>query len=209
MNHTQLRNFIHNLNGVLPLTVYGDLDGFTLALAGSEEAAQLLKWVWTQMLTHKADVLLVGVDDLPAPLPQHDIMALHDCGVWTMTLKGGGETAYQFSLNPGPLMFLLSELLATSYEMARTFLDRPKDYTRYVLYSAMWSLRRSAVIARAGGCCEGCGRRSAKFQVHHLTYDRLYNEPLEDLQALCPKCHKAKHLRTSKVRPPEPERLLG
>ena len=48
---------------------------------------------------------------------------------------------------------------------------------------------RLPVIKRAGGCCERCGKRTRRFEVHHLTYVRFGRELMEDLQALCGPCH--------------------
>jgi len=36
--------------------------------------------------------------------------------------------------------------------------------------------------------CQRCGV-THKLQVHHLTYEHLYNERLGDLQVLCKSCH--------------------
>lgn len=67
------------------------------------------------------------------------------------------------------------------------------DWARYARYldSEKWKLRKRApVMERAEGICEidNCSR--AAFAVHHLTYDRLYDEELTDLIALCIQCHK-------------------
>jgi phage terminase large subunit GpA-like protein len=63
-------------------------------------------------------------------------------------------------------------------------------YQRY-LCSPEWNSKRNAVIERACGRCEKCGRTAS--HVHHLTYIRKYNEQLSDLQALCEECHEAIH----------------
>jgi 5-methylcytosine-specific restriction endonuclease McrA len=60
-------------------------------------------------------------------------------------------------------------------------------YTLY-LRSPAWQAKRQQVIARAGGRWARCGM-VARLDVHHLTYARLTDEPLEDLQALCRPCH--------------------
>jgi hypothetical protein len=53
-----------------------------------------------------------------------------------------------------------------------------------------WSKEiRPLIIARAQGFCEGCGKRSEYFEVHHLHYETLWHETPDDLQALCPSCH--------------------
>ena len=41
--------------------------------------------------------------------------------------------------------------------------------------------------------CENEGCTNEAKHIHHLTYERLGKERLEDLQALCPECHRGKH----------------
>ena len=41
--------------------------------------------------------------------------------------------------------------------------------------------------------CENDGCTNEAVHVHHLTYERIGKEWLEDLQALCRKCHEQKH----------------
>lgn len=66
-----------------------------------------------------------------------------------------------------------------------------KHSIEYLLHleSDAWALKRMAVLGRAQGRCERCGAAPAQ-DVHHLTYERLGDEPLSDLQALCRRCHK-------------------
>lgn len=61
------------------------------------------------------------------------------------------------------------------------------------LASQEWRWKRDEVLARAGGLCEvdGCGLKAE--QVHHTTYERVGNEDLEDLLALCSSCHEQIH----------------
>ena len=57
------------------------------------------------------------------------------------------------------------------------------------LASRAWALKRESVFARASGLCERC--KSAKpDQVHHLSYEHVFDEPLSELQAVCEACHK-------------------
>lgn len=69
------------------------------------------------------------------------------------------------------------------------------DYNHY-LKSPAWERRRNLVFERANGICEGCGRNAAT-QAHHLTYDRLGNEMLFDLVAVCESCHLSIHAKPS------------
>lgn len=66
------------------------------------------------------------------------------------------------------------------------------DYHEYIR-SEEWAEKRNLVYLRANGYCEadGCVRRAS--QVHHKTYDNLGDEPLEDLEALCHRCHLNRH----------------
>jgi 5-methylcytosine-specific restriction endonuclease McrA len=64
------------------------------------------------------------------------------------------------------------------------------------LKTGRWAKIRQRELSRAHGCCELCGaqpRRQRKLHVHHLTYDRLGNEPSEDLIVLCWSCHQDAH----------------
>lgn len=66
-----------------------------------------------------------------------------------------------------------------------------ETYSGY-LNSEPWRIKRSIVMRRADGVCEGCGVNNAT-QVHHLTYDRVGKEMLFDLVAICESCHKSIH----------------
>jgi hypothetical protein len=58
--------------------------------------------------------------------------------------------------------------------------------------SREWGLKKEAVHKRSGGTCERCYVNEGQ-AVHHKTYVRLYNEPLEDLIHLCDACHSFTH----------------
>jgi 5-methylcytosine-specific restriction endonuclease McrA len=60
------------------------------------------------------------------------------------------------------------------------------------LQSPKWKALRKKVIERANGICEGCGRNKAT-QAHHLTYERVGDEMLFDLVAVCDECHSKVH----------------
>lgn len=77
---------------------------------------------------------------------------------------------------------------------------RNQKYYNY-LRSDKWQEKRKAVFERAlknancnnlHGICERCGYKPWKpiLQVHHLTYERLYDEDLSDLMLVCPRCHR-------------------
>ena len=81
---------------------------------------------------------------------------------------------------------------------------------RNYLNSPQWQAKKQQLLERsrkkAGsdnifGVCERCGYKPWKpnLQVHHLTYERIYEEKLEDLILLCPKCHKEETARQRKM----------
>ena len=76
-------------------------------------------------------------------------------------------------------------------------------YKRY-LRTQNWQKLRFEVLKRSGGKCERCGYQPWKpngLQIHHLTYDRVGHESLEDLIAICPRCHMEIHKITGKRKP--------
>lgn len=67
-----------------------------------------------------------------------------------------------------------------------------KSYHDYML-SERWRLKRGIVIRVCGFQCQRCGSKHDfrnRLQVHHYTYERLGDERLDDLVALCKACHK-------------------
>ena len=66
-----------------------------------------------------------------------------------------------------------------------------KDYKAY-LNSADWQQKRTKVLERAKGQCEGCWTKVAT-QIHHLTYSHVFAEFLFELVAVCDDCHGRLH----------------
>jgi uncharacterized protein YlaI len=62
------------------------------------------------------------------------------------------------------------------------------EYARY-LESPRWRTLARAVRMRAKGKCEIC-RRADGEEVAHLTYERIFHEPIDDLLWVCKKCHR-------------------
>lgn len=61
------------------------------------------------------------------------------------------------------------------------------NYQEY-LASREWGLKKRQVRERSDGYCERC--LVAQMQaVHHKTYERLGNEDMADLMAVCEPCH--------------------
>lgn len=59
------------------------------------------------------------------------------------------------------------------------------------LASPYWLAKRQAVLERDDYTC--CGCKGEANQVHHLTYERVGREALEDLVSICAACHAYHH----------------
>ncbi len=67
-------------------------------------------------------------------------------------------------------------------------------YHQY-LHSKQWHRKRYAVIRRADFKCEACNKEIGyNGNVHHKTYNNIFNEPMTDLIYLCKSCHFDVHL---------------
>ena len=66
------------------------------------------------------------------------------------------------------------------------------NYHKY-LCSSHWLKFRQEALEHYGKKCADCGTEHAKFDVHHLSYNRLGREELADVVVLCHKCHKLRH----------------
>jgi len=72
------------------------------------------------------------------------------------------------------------------HRWADVWRDLYYDYLR----SPEWWRKRNLVVAQSNGICQ-CGRPVD--DVHHLTYDRVFEEDLDDLVGLCRQCHLRCH----------------
>lgn len=70
---------------------------------------------------------------------------------------------------------------------------RKLPYETY-LETPHWRKLAARVKARANGRCEHCSELS-RLDAHHKTYERLGQELMEDLEALCRSCHAQRHGR--------------
>lgn len=64
-------------------------------------------------------------------------------------------------------------------------------YKRY-LNSPKWRALREAVLERDNHKCRFCPSRK-NLEVHHLTYEHIFNEQLEELVTTCEACHEHIH----------------
>jgi hypothetical protein len=74
-----------------------------------------------------------------------------------------------------------------------------QEYRDY-LDSPEWKEKRLNAMTVSGNRCEACGS-AQEMQVHHLTYARIFKEPLEDLMPLCRRCHEGieEHIKIGNI----------
>lgn len=67
-------------------------------------------------------------------------------------------------------------------------------YKEYIKSEEWYNLKLDLLNIR-GRRCEKCGKKkqAPSLHIHHLTYERLFNERAEDLQILCAICHMKTH----------------
>ena len=70
-------------------------------------------------------------------------------------------------------------------------------YTNYI-HSESWKMKRNEALNRDKNLCQVCGNKAE--EVHHKTYENLFNEKLEELLSVCQKCHKEIHVKIDKER---------
>ncbi len=68
---------------------------------------------------------------------------------------------------------------------------RKKEYRSY-LKSFEWNQIKEELFSVRGKVCEEC-TSTKRIEVHHLTYENIFNEEPEDLMILCRECHKKQH----------------
>lgn len=72
------------------------------------------------------------------------------------------------------------------------YLSSPKGKYHKYLESPEWKAKRKSVFERDGYMCTKCKSEPA-FHAHHLTYENIFNEKLEDLISVCAECHSQIH----------------
>lgn len=87
-------------------------------------------------------------------------------------------------------------------------MSKQRDRYNKYLRSKEWSKLRLDLIQTRGAKCERCGVTRNQFRylhIHHLTYERLFNEDPKDLEILCAPCHREEHGITKKRKRDKPK----
>ena len=80
----------------------------------------------------------------------------------------------------------------TTKELKSLLWDFKRDNYHEYLQSKEWKQKRLRILRKAGFKCRKCGKKAT--EVHHETYERIFNERDTDLTALCRTCHDKKHI---------------
>ena len=107
-----------------------------------------------------------------------------DAEMENCTEKGWGRVRFRNSL--------IKEVGKKWDKIANKYNSLHKAAYREYLKSPEWEERRQAVLLRDKHICRIC-ESGENLRVHHLTYDRKFNEPLYDLVTVCDTCHKLIH----------------
>jgi len=129
-----------------------------------------------------AQCLTCGASTTSA-LPHADIANAHHCRPWDDELAAEWGRRRRIQAHEIALQ-VQQERLAEMQNGYHAYLATPE-----------WRGRADAVLARDDRRCQACypGCTGRATQVHHRTYDNIYNEPLFDLVAVCKPCHERLH----------------
>ena len=119
--------------------------------------------------------------------------------VYRIQLPGEEEAAERHKHCAGRYWRKMQEVHPDSYARHSS----RHDYSCHI-GSAEWKRFRSEVIKQRGNRCERCGHVSAYLELHHKHYHSFGSEQREDVELLCPRCHKrADEARAAKSREPD------
>jgi hypothetical protein len=121
------------------------------------------------------------------------------CGSWSAKKRPAGSLDSLPDYDPGlyeRFLVLQREVWQRQEEERKRLQEQERKdwwarYNRY-LVTDRWRRKRASVLARANNTCEALIRCSGAraTQVHHLTYQRVGDEPIFDLRAVCHECHE-------------------
>jgi 5-methylcytosine-specific restriction endonuclease McrA len=159
---------------------------------------------WPHLNTRRAafrrvlHVLRNGKHLLNRSLPKRNHAIRLYATVFNLQIEGGLESflmAQYFDVNSPIGKPVKDEGKKVIERKKKDYKDRYAKYKAYLL-SPEWRVFRKQILSDRGSKCENCGfDKVIKLHIHHLTYDRLYNELPEDVKILCRRCHESVHER--------------
>lgn len=73
------------------------------------------------------------------------------------------------------------------------------DWYNAYLLSSWWDRKRRRKLKQTKYTCQRCGAKKCRLYVHHLTYERVGKERMEDLEVQCEPCHDNTHAPAAPV----------
>ena len=110
------------------------------------------------------------------------------------------ELVNKYTLNV-PVIEILNKYRDGLIRVAREYWDNKISeiweekralYNDGYLKSEEWKIKREDAFSKHGRSCVLCFFRDAT-QIHHATYDRIFEECVDDLMPLCDQCHREQH----------------
>jgi 5-methylcytosine-specific restriction endonuclease McrA len=174
------------------------LEEVILQIRGEKEI-KILFYIFNSFTKHKREILLdqkklAKKFDTTQPYISRILNKFVDMEILYIVNKTGKSKIYR--LNPY-LYIPVGENAVELQDEWDILTHAPKDnrdkteYLEY-LYSDEWLEKRKQIHQR-DRICVRCGSNE-NLQVHHKTYNNLYNENLDDLELLCERCHQVEHL---------------
>lgn len=131
-------------------------------------------------------VLLLGTSTSPIPL----LILIGIAFIFSFHRKEGNQvdliTTTKSTPHPVPTdRYELSEITYNTMFISR------EERNKY-LASPQWKELKQTKLRQSYYICQVCGT-TKKLELHHLTYERLTKERLEDVVILCRHCHQLQH----------------
>jgi len=83
-----------------------------------------------------------------------------------------------------------------------------KNYRRYLLEDPEYKRKKKRVYNRDRGRCRVCGKPAGMWEIHHLTYERMFCEKQSDMITVHVGCHSNIHDKPAKMRAAKARRRL-
>jgi hypothetical protein len=179
------------------MTYNSFLEEVVCSLKGEKET-RIMFWIFRQFKASKLDILLsqskiAKYFQTTQPYVSKVINKLINLEVLLVSRSEPKKRYYRLNpylyIPPGARAIELQD----EWDILTGAPKKIKDKFEYLSYlqSDEWNELKNKIIDRDKHC-KLCGSTS-NLEIHHLTYDNLYEENLEDLQCLCNRCHENIH----------------
>ena len=118
--------------------------------------------------------------------------ALVNTGKWIVQSPDGVDNVFRLTTGVQIVFRRYPERPEYQVAICRWYqVSRKASYREY-MNSPAWKEKRRQKFREADWKCERCGS-AVNLSVHHVSYNHLKDEPMDDLVVLCRDCHAAIH----------------